>query len=148
MALYREGLQLDPHDMVTLDNLARTLVGAGRWEEAFPYCREVVELNPNYAAGHVSLAVVLVRLKHYDDANAEFYKAVDLLPGRIDYRLKLIRSLAMAGHLDLAEHEAQNTLRVVQLTGQRNGMDELAALIANIEAVRQKRESLPPPAPH
>jgi len=144
--LYREGLRLDPQDMVTLDNLARTLVSAGRWEEALPYCREVVELNPNYAAGHVSLAVALLRLKHYDEADAEFSKAVNLQPGRIDYRLKLIRSLAMGGHLDAAEHEAQNTLRAVQLTGQRNGMDELATLMAGITAARQKRGTIPQPA--
>jgi len=52
----------------------------------------------------------------------------------------------MGGHLDAAEHEAQNTLRAVQLTGQRNGMDELATLMAGITAARQKRGTIPQPA--
>ena len=139
--LFREGLQLDPHDVMTLDNLARTLLSAGRWGEAFPYCREIVELNPNYAAGHVSLAVAMAGLKHFDDASAEFYKAVTLQPGKIDYRLKLVRSLALAGRLDVAEKEAQNTLKAMQLTGQRGGMDELAAMMTGIEAAQKKQES-------
>jgi len=146
VSLFHEGLQLDPHDEVTLDNLARTLVSAGRWEEAFPYCREVVQLNPNYAAGHVSLAVALAGLRHFDDASTEFYKAVNLQPGRIDYRLKLVRSLALAGHLDAASSEVQSTLKAMQLTGQHGGADELAAMMAGIEAARKKQE--PPAAAH
>jgi tetratricopeptide (TPR) repeat protein len=126
VALLREGLKLAPDHLVTLDNLGKTLVNMERWQEAYPVCRRVVDLNANYAAGHVTLGVVLVGLQHYDDASGEFRQAVRLLPARIDYRLKLIRSLAISGHFQAAMQEMQNAIRAAEITGQHESLAELS----------------------
>ncbi len=136
LALYREGLRLEPGQKLTLDNLGKTLVTEGRCEEALPYCLEVVKLQPKYAAGRNSLGAALAGLRRYDEAAIEFREAVHLQPARIDYRVNLIRVLVLCGRLDEAEKEAQNAFRLAQMTRQRHQLSSLAAMVESIEKAR------------
>ena len=136
LALYREGLRLEPGQKMTLDNLGKTLVVQGRSEEALPYCFEVVKLQPKYAAGHNSLGAALAGLRRYDEAEIEFREAIRLQPVRIDYRVNSIRVLILAGRLDEAEMETRNAIRAAQMTRQTRQLPTLSAMLDSIEKAR------------
>jgi tetratricopeptide (TPR) repeat protein len=59
-------------------SLANALYGLGRKEEASERLRQVLELNPQYAAAWNSLGIVLSELRRIDEAIRAFQRAIEL----------------------------------------------------------------------
>ena len=61
-------------------NLGTQLGMAGRYEEALPFLREAVRLDPGSAKAHNQLGTAHLRLRRLDEALPRFYQAVALDP--------------------------------------------------------------------
>jgi len=58
--------------------LANTLIEKGSWDEAYPYLKAAVEMNPRYAQGYNHLGIYYIRNKKYMEAINKFKKALHI----------------------------------------------------------------------
>ena len=58
--------------------LANTLIEKGIWDEAYPYLKVAVEMNPGYAQGYNHLGIYYIRNKKYMEAINNFKKALQI----------------------------------------------------------------------
>jgi tetratricopeptide (TPR) repeat protein len=89
-----------------LEQSARLLARSGKPDEALALGKRIVEAAPEQASSHASYAAVCVRAGRYRDAIVAFEKAVALAErenDRDELRLKLARTLGMAGESEKAE---------------------------------------------
>src|SRR5207244_8145416 len=77
ISVYRKVLSQDPLDTYTLWNLAWALYLADRMEEAVATCRELLDLNPNYASGQAVLGLTLLFMDRHSEALAAAEKEAD-----------------------------------------------------------------------
>jgi tetratricopeptide (TPR) repeat protein len=79
LAEYKQVLQLDPLRYEAWSDIAKLLSDEmNRPEEALPYCRQAIQLNPSRATLHNSLGLVLAKLNRLDEAMAEFATSAKL----------------------------------------------------------------------
>jgi type IV pilus assembly protein PilF len=73
-----KSLQLDP-DFAQAHNVMGVLlhVSFGRLEEATEHLRRAIALNPKFSEAHTNLGNVYLSQEHYDEAVAEYDKALD-----------------------------------------------------------------------
>ncbi len=69
---------IDPLSLVILNNIAEIQLDRGNLEEAEGLCKKIQDLEPNFWAGHHTLAVVFMKQQRYDEALAEAQKGVEL----------------------------------------------------------------------
>ncbi len=79
----RRALALDPENAFALNNLAWTLLEAGRSGEALPLARKAAKLAPWSPATLDTLAAVLEDLGQCSEALTTGHRAVDILPERL-----------------------------------------------------------------
>ncbi len=77
-AAYRKALMLGGPDCDIAFNLANVLFAQGLHEEACERFRQVIELDPSYGEAWNNLGVVLVELRHPDEAIGAFKQAIGL----------------------------------------------------------------------
>ena len=58
--------------------LANTLIEKNSWDEAYPYLKAAVEMNPGYAQGYNHLGIYYIRNKKYMEAINKFKKALHI----------------------------------------------------------------------
>jgi tetratricopeptide (TPR) repeat protein len=58
--------------------LANTLIEKGNWDEAYPYLKAAVDMNPRYAQGYNHLGIYYIRNKKYTEAINKFKKALHI----------------------------------------------------------------------
>ncbi|MGC8915669.1 MAG: alkaline phosphatase family protein [Thermoanaerobaculum sp.] len=73
-----------------LNNLASSLAAAGNRRQAEATFREAIAADPTYAPPHYNLATFLRKEGRYDEADAEFWRAVDA--GIADPEMTIVRS--------------------------------------------------------
>jgi TolB-like protein/Tfp pilus assembly protein PilF len=73
-----EANEIDPLSLVVLNNIAEIQIDRGNLEEAEGICKKMLDLEPNFWAGHHTLAVVFLKQQRYDEALAEAQKGVEL----------------------------------------------------------------------
>jgi len=96
-------LQVDPLNAWLYDDRGWMLLSRRRPQEAAAYFRRAIELNPNFPAAHLSLAVACSRTGKFQEALAEIQKAEAL--GGDPTRVFEVRGLtkALAGDRKAAE---------------------------------------------
>jgi tetratricopeptide (TPR) repeat protein len=91
---YYEALRIDPNNLDARTRVGSLLVQYESEEgvkEAERLAGEVTQKNPNHIEGHILLAEVRAAQKRWDDAQAEFQKAINLDPTRIETYLHQAR---------------------------------------------------------
>lgn len=73
-----------------LNNLASSLAAAGNRSQAEQVFRQAIAADPTYAAPHYNLATLLRKEGRFDEADAEFWRAVDT--GIADPEMTIVRS--------------------------------------------------------
>jgi len=81
---------LDRAEARRLNNLASSLAAAGDRAKAVEVFRQAIAADPTYAAPHYNLALLLRREGKFQEADREFWLAVDL--GIADPELSVVRS--------------------------------------------------------
>lgn len=81
---------LDRAEARRLNNLASSLAAAGDRAKAVEVFRQAIAADPTYAAPHYNLALLLRREGKFQEADQEFWLAVDL--GIADPELSVVRS--------------------------------------------------------
>ena len=122
----REVLILHPDDPETLSNLAESCVGQGELEQALGHYRRLVELCPQSAKAHTSLALTEERVGNLRAAADSYRRALALDPGSPEAHCQLAivlrqldalpEALRLSEHavaLDPARFETYNTLGIV-----------------------------------
>jgi predicted O-linked N-acetylglucosamine transferase (SPINDLY family) len=79
--LYRQILQIDPHEVNALNLLGVCAHEAGRHAEALPYLTRAVGLNPGFAPIHNNLGMVYQALGRLAEAVVSYQEALRLQPG-------------------------------------------------------------------
>jgi len=84
--------QADPLSLVIINNVAEVYVDRGDLNAATRECRRMIDLDPNFWAGHQTLGIVLVKQGRSEEALAEAQRSVQLAN-------KSNASLALLGHV-------------------------------------------------
>lgn len=80
LASYERALALQPDNPETLGNIALASYNNGAHEKALEYANTAVRVDPQHAHNHAILGEILRRLKHYDEALAEYSRSLELRP--------------------------------------------------------------------
>jgi protein O-mannosyl-transferase len=84
VTLFQHAIEATENNWVALSALGQALVSDGRTEEAIPYLREAVRVQPNFPDSHIYLASADSNLGKFDDAETEFREALNLEPENAD----------------------------------------------------------------
>jgi serine/threonine-protein kinase len=84
--------ELDPLSMVIVTNIAEQYIERGDLKAGADECKKLFDLDPNYWAGHQTLAIVFVKQGRYEEALAEGQKSIELSK-------RSNASLAFLGHV-------------------------------------------------
>ena len=107
VALARKAAELDPRSSLFSLNLGSKYLNQGLYTLAEGQFKKVIELNPIFAPGYSSLAVLyMLYMGQFDKALAPFNKAVELDPGNHGYN-----SLLIFLYLQLRDGEAAQIVR-------------------------------------
>jgi eukaryotic-like serine/threonine-protein kinase len=94
--------ELDPVSTPISTNVGAVLYYARRYDEAIQQFQRALELNPNAAGVHRHLGMAYEQKRDYAKALAAFQRAIELGKGDVETRLRLARTLALAGRQDEA----------------------------------------------
>jgi tetratricopeptide (TPR) repeat protein len=102
----------------------------GQYEKAASQYADALNIDPNYAAAHYSLARAYLHLRQTGPAYSEFVRTVDLQPANYQARLDLGNLLFVSGKIEKAQEQASAVM-----AAQPNNSD-LHALLAAIAIKR------------
>jgi adenylate cyclase len=109
----QKACDLAPNSSFVHAALGFTLRNAGRPEEAIPYLKKAIRLNPFPPAWYLaSLGGSYYALGRYEEAVAEFKKSVELAPESVFSRLGLTAAYSSLGYQEQARAEAAEILRL------------------------------------
>jgi tetratricopeptide (TPR) repeat protein len=74
---------LDPLSLIISADIAEILLVAHLNDEAIEQGRKTVAMDPNFAIGHYELGQAFVQKRSYNEAIAEFHKAIELSGGSV-----------------------------------------------------------------
>jgi len=103
---YYEAMRIDPNNLDARTRVGSLLVQYESDEgikEAERLATEVTQKNPNHIEGHVLMAEVRAAQKRWDDAQAEFQKAISLDPARVETYLHQARYYQRRSKSDAAQ---------------------------------------------
>ena len=106
-------------------NLARALHFQGKADEALPYYRLMVDINPSTAQSWVNLGVLLAELVELEEARCCFIKALDLAPQNKEAKFYLALVLLKQGEFQ-SGWEAYESRRALE--GFRPNMERVSSL--------------------
>ena len=92
----------NPESWMAHNNIAISLLGKGKVEEAIVHYNKALELDPNYSEAHFNLGNALLRLGRADEAIAHYQKALETNPNNIRAHYNLAGVLAQSGQTDAA----------------------------------------------
>jgi tetratricopeptide (TPR) repeat protein len=75
---FHNDLTDDGKDFQTIVTKVNALIEDGKWDDAYPYLKRSVEIDPNYAEGYNHLGVFYTRNKNYIEAINNFKKALQI----------------------------------------------------------------------
>jgi len=104
VALARKAAELDPRSSSMSLNLGQKYLNQGLYTLAEGQFKKVIELDPDFAPGYSSLAVLyMLYMGRFDKALPPINKAVELDPGNLGYRSILIFIYLQLGDLEAAQ---------------------------------------------
>lgn len=112
LAEFRRAENLDPLSLIIGADIADALCINREFEAAVEQSRKTLELDPGFAVGHYQLGQALVQLHQYDEAIAEFRKAIAISGHSSVFDSNLAYAYAVSGRRDdavkiAADMEAQ-----------------------------------------
>jgi tetratricopeptide (TPR) repeat protein len=110
--IYRQILQLDPHQVDALHLLGMISNQLGHSETALQYITEALRLKPDLAVGHNSLGNVFHKLAKFEEAAASYRQAIRFKPDYADAHNNLGIALKMLGRPAEALASYQQALRL------------------------------------
>ena len=111
----RQAIELNPNGALVAYNLGWVLRCAGRPEEAIPWMKKSIRLNPtslSQAWVFDTLGRAYFLAERYEDAVAEYKKAVKLNPNYRDAHVGLASTYAILDKKGKARSEASEILRI------------------------------------
>lgn len=114
-ATYQLALELDPHHLRALNNLALMEAAQGQWGIAIDRARKCIELAPNEPSYHQHLADFLAGARRFAESLEVLAAAARRFPHHVDITVRRITVLAFNGQLE-ASHALQAALDVTQRT--------------------------------
>ena len=81
-------------DADSLFKQGEEIINEGRYKEAEPYFRKVIELHPDHAEAWNSLAIVLLKQDRYDEAEQAFRKLIEIRPEFTEVLMKEIQRIS------------------------------------------------------
>jgi arylsulfatase A-like enzyme/Tfp pilus assembly protein PilF len=90
----------DPKDKIGISNTLHEgmiAVEDGRYQEAIPLLKHVLEDSPSISVAQLQLGVALARVKHYPEAVAVLHQAVQLMPDSVQAQYELGLALFETG---------------------------------------------------
>jgi TolB-like protein/DNA-binding winged helix-turn-helix (wHTH) protein/Flp pilus assembly protein TadD len=126
IAELRAAQNLDPLSPIVNADLADALCVAHLYDDSLRQARITLELHPNFAVAHYLLGQTLVQLRRYDEAIAEFRKAIAIDGGNTTFDSNLAHAYAVSGQTE----QAMKILR--DLEGRQTAQSPTAASIALI----------------
>ncbi|MBI1806390.1 MAG: protein kinase, partial [Ignavibacteria bacterium] len=76
--IIKQGHDLDPYSPIITLNMGAIHFIRRQFEEALPYFKKCVELDPSFAVGYAWTGLTFERMKNYQDALPQLQKAVEL----------------------------------------------------------------------
>jgi len=151
---YRRYLMLKPDSASAYNNLGSALRSSGNLEAAIESYRKAVAIKPDYFEAHSNIGHVLQDLGQLEDALKSYRRALEINPVCTGAMLGMGLLHTVDGEMAKAEEAFLGVLEIdsnnlsarLQLAGVqkvRPGDENLAALIATEEAVRNNRLSMP-----
>ncbi len=133
--------------------LANTHIEKDNWEEAYPYLKTAVSMNPAYSQGYNHLGIFYVRKKKYTEAIDNFKKALqaDFSLTEAHYNLAVLHmerkeytmALSHFKEVVVANPDDHETYYLMGLCCIHNNMENEAESFLS-ESHRLKAESIPP----
>lgn len=144
VADYKAGLQIEPNNPDTHNNLANSLEAVGRHDEALQHYRAALELNPDFALAQYNFALALARSGRLDEAEVHYRAAIELNPRNTSAHYNFAEVLVHLGRLDDAKTEYQTALRLnpKHFGAQMNLGSTLVAQGDNTDAISHFRAAL------
>lgn len=78
--LYRRTLAVTKDNFLISHNLCYTLVLEDRLDEAEPFCRKAIEVNPTYEQGYNTLGILQIKRGQYAEAEQNFKRVLEIAP--------------------------------------------------------------------
>lgn len=97
VASYRQALGIDPAYFSAHNNLAMSLIGLGRHDEAAIHLQQALAIDPDSVAACINYAIVLKQQQQFDAAEARFRHAIAVAPGFLVAHLNLGNMLREQG---------------------------------------------------
>jgi tetratricopeptide (TPR) repeat protein len=111
-ALWWTTLEKNPESWMGHNNIAISLLNAGRVEEAIAHYNKALELNATYGEAHYNLANSLVRLGRLDEAVAHYERALEINPNNAPAHYNLAAIFRQNGRTDAAIDHYQRVLEI------------------------------------
>jgi tetratricopeptide (TPR) repeat protein len=96
----RKAESLDPLSLIISTDVGSTLHYARQDDPAIEQLRKALEMDPNFAAAHYTLALCYAQKKRYPEAIAEMKHAIELAGDESTWTVDLAYIYAMAGQRD------------------------------------------------
>jgi len=92
----------NPDSWMAHNNIAISLLGKGKVEEAIVHYNKALELDPTYSEAHFNLGNAVLRLGRVGEAIAHYERALEANPNNIPAHYNLAGVLAQSGRMDAA----------------------------------------------
>jgi tetratricopeptide (TPR) repeat protein len=109
---FNRALELDPHNLRTLQLRGALFVRTGQHERALADLGRALELDPRHAEALAPRCVVMMRLSRLDEALADCELALELKPDNIDNSISLGMVRALRGETERAERHYRRALQI------------------------------------
>jgi putative PEP-CTERM system TPR-repeat lipoprotein len=128
-AIFLEMLEIDPNNVVALNNLALVALRLGRPDDALTYGRRAAELAPNDAAVMDTLGTALLGAEKADEALPVLEKAAQGMPDNPEVRYHLAQALARSGEVSRARDVLRGALASAQPFDERPEAEKLLKVL-------------------
>ena len=114
LAAYEAARKLAPNNVAVLGALSLTEQALGNWEASLPLLAKASELDPRSAGTQRRLALTLLYLRRYSEAQAAIDRATALSPAAFDNILREVMLALAQGDLSGAQAVVRKNLTVVE----------------------------------
>ncbi len=150
--VFKEGLGIDPKNVIATYAMAQALVNLKRYDEAIEMARKAIEINPDEAGGHRALADAAFAKGDYQTASDEYRYLTQADADDDEAHQNLAKAQAANGDPEGAMVENQkaieinpdNALAITQKAELHLKKGDRAAALAEVEKALNKDPDLKP----